>query len=50
MTGPGARESLPKNKIRTRGTQAISPMPSGLAAALDEEKFTDLVAYLASLR
>jgi putative membrane-bound dehydrogenase-like protein len=50
VTGPGARESLPKNKIRTRGTQAISPMPSGLAAALDEEKFTDLVAYLASLR
>jgi putative heme-binding domain-containing protein len=50
VTGPAARERIPKNRIRSRGTQAISPMPAGLTAALDDEKFIDLIAYLASLR
>jgi putative heme-binding domain-containing protein len=47
----GGREwNLPRSSIKSRRTSALSLMPEGLQAALTLEEFSDLIAYLASLK
>jgi putative heme-binding domain-containing protein len=46
----GKQTTIPIDDIETRSVSKISLMPSGLADALTPGEFTDLVAYLASLR
>lgn len=50
VAGPGATRKIPKKSIRSRSIQPLSPMPAGLADALDENAFADLVEYLANCK
>jgi putative heme-binding domain-containing protein len=46
----GRRHRLAKSRIEERQTSTTSLMPEGLAEAVTPEQFTDLIAYLESLR
>ncbi|HAM71443.1 MAG TPA: hypothetical protein DCM86_07360, partial [Verrucomicrobiales bacterium] len=46
----GRNQTLPKTDIVSRKTSSLSLMPEGLHAALSPEEFTDLIAYLESLK
>jgi putative membrane-bound dehydrogenase-like protein len=46
----GAETQLPQPDIREVRRQTLSIMPEGLAAALSEEEFRDLLAFLQSLK
>ena len=50
MNTPGRELSLPRAAIKSRQTSTRSLMPDGLQAALSLGEFTDLIAYLASLK
>jgi putative heme-binding domain-containing protein len=42
--------AIPKNQIESRLVSNVSPMPAGLADLLTPAQFTDLIAYMESLR
>jgi putative heme-binding domain-containing protein len=46
----GREWKLPRSSIKSRRTSALSLMPEGLQAALTLEEFSDLIAYLGSLK
>ena len=46
----GQEHKLPRAAIKSRRNSALSLMPEGLQAALSLEEFSDLIAYLASLK
>ena len=49
-TALGEERRVAKAAIRSRRVSALSLMPEGLQSALTLEEFSDLVAYLESLR
>ena len=46
----GREHKLPRASIKARRISALSLMPEGLQSALSLEEFSDLIAYLASLK
>ncbi|MDB6039802.1 MAG: hypothetical protein JWM99_3643 [Verrucomicrobiales bacterium] len=46
----GREQKLPRTSIKTRRNSALSLMPDGLQAGLSLAEFSDLIAYLASLK
>ena len=50
LDSQGQKQTLPKREIRERRKSELSLMPEGLQAGLSLEQFTDLIAYLESLR
>ena len=46
----GREHKLPRASIKARRNSALSLMPDGLQAALSLEEFSDLIAYLSSLK
>ncbi|HUS37499.1 MAG TPA: c-type cytochrome, partial [Verrucomicrobiae bacterium] len=46
----GAPQTIPKSKIKSRKSTAVSLMPEGLEAALSLDEFSDLISFLQSLR
>ena len=50
MDAQGKAHSIAKNDIDTIKTSDVSMMPSDLATSLSKDEFTDLIAYLESLR
>ncbi len=46
----GNSQTVPKSTVKSRTTMTLSLMPEGLQAALTREEFTDLVAYVVSLK
>jgi putative membrane-bound dehydrogenase-like protein len=50
LDSQGQKQTLPKREIHERRKSELSLMPEGLQAGLSLEQFTDLIAYLESLR
>jgi putative heme-binding domain-containing protein len=50
LDGPGKSHTVPVADIERRQVSKVSLMPSGLADGLTPAEFTDLIAFLASLR
>lgn len=50
VDGNGKSQTIPSRDIEDRRDDPLSLMPSGLAEALTPAQFTDLIAYLESLR
>jgi putative heme-binding domain-containing protein len=50
QSATGAPQTIPKAKIKSRKATAVSLMPEGLEAGLSLEEFSDLIAFLQSLR
>lgn len=48
--GEGKRVTIPVREIESRAVSKVSLMPAGLAQNMSPAQFTDLIAYLASLR
>lgn len=50
LDSAGMLQTIPKTQITSRRASAISLMPEGLQSALSLEEFSDLIAYLQSLK
>jgi putative membrane-bound dehydrogenase-like protein len=50
LDSAGTLNAIPKDQITSRRASAVSLMPEGLQSALSLEEFSDLIAYLQSLK
>jgi putative heme-binding domain-containing protein len=50
LTAQAKLQTIPKSKITSRHSSQLSLMPDGLHLGLSLEEFTDLIAYLESLK